>query len=138
MMDQTERDWLGLLRELIAALYEALSLQSEAVRSDGITVLRRCVVRIMISVMVAFSLLLAILFASMALSSLVAQHHGWPLALSLVALLHLLLAIAIIVVRALYARHNDPLFPRSTYVFSTLFKSMIPDSSQRDHDGKTA
>jgi hypothetical protein len=135
MAHQMERDWLGLIRELIAALYDALSLQSEAARADCISLIHRITSTIVFGVMITFLLFSAVLFGSMALATLIAQHYRWPLALASVGSAHLLLAIAVILVRPMILRNHLPIFSRSNHVFAALKKSLLIGASGGEKNG---
>jgi uncharacterized membrane protein len=136
MAHQVERDWLKLACELFAALYDALSLQSEAVRYDIAAMVRRLVATLLIGILIAVFIVIAISFASMALAHLIAQYYGWPVALSTVSILYFLVAVVIIVVRPMVSRRGKASFPKSAHVFSILKKSFDFGSLGKDQDGK--
>lgn len=133
---QVERDWLKLACELFAALYDALSLQSEAIRYDIADIMRRLIITLLIGLFVAIFIVIAILFASMALAHLIAQHYGWPLALSTVSILYFLVAFVMTVVRPMLPRRVMSNFSQSAHVFFTLKKSFDFGSLGKDQDGK--
>ncbi len=136
MAHQDERDWLKLACELFAALYDALSLQSEAIRYDIAAIMRRLVVTLMIGILIVLLIVIAISFASMALAHLIAQYYGWPLALSFISILYLLVAVVITVVRPVLPRRGKTNFPQSAHVFYTLKKSIDFGSLGKNKDGK--
>jgi hypothetical protein len=134
---KTERDWIELVRELIAALYDVLSLQSNAFHTDSLFLLRRIIINIIIAMIIVFLFLLFALFASLALATFIAHHYNWIIALSVVSFAHLLLAIFTIFIRSILLKNGEPIFPQSKYILNTLKNNLSFRKSGSDKDANS-
>jgi hypothetical protein len=132
---QKELGWMGLAHAFGTSLYDALSLQTEAMANDTLNYVRSLVGRLVIGVVVFILLLCTVLFASLSVASLVAPQHGWPTALAAVAGANLVSSGLILAVRKILASGTLTPFANTQRVFCTLRDSLVqasPDQARSE------
>lgn len=129
MAHQKQSNWLDLAGEFGSSLYDVLSLQTDALKHDVAGLKRRVMSNIASGIALVLMAFSGILFASMALATVIARNTSWAVALCSIAAIHFGIAITLYFLRKSLFTKPASMLPYSTHVFATVRDSVLHKSS---------